>query len=89
MDHFYYVPLLDTLKKLLSNNEIQAEVLNPHFARSNELIDFCDGLQFKTPPLFSVNPTSLHIIAYHDELEVVKPIGSYVAKHKLGCLFFT
>lgn len=88
-DHFYYVPLLETLKSLLSINEIQVEVLNPHFSDSNEMRDFCDGLQFKTHPLFSTNPTSLQIIAYYDELEVVNPIGSYVAKHKLGCLFFT
>lgn len=89
MDTFYYVPLLDTLKNLLSNYEIQAEVLNPHFSESNELKDFCDGEHFKSHPLFSTNPTSLQIIAYYDELEVVNPIGSYIAKHKLGCLFFT
>ena len=30
----------------------------------------------------------MQIIAYYDELEIVNPIGSYVKKHKLGCLFF-
>ena len=88
-DYFHYVPLLDTLKKLLSHKEIQAEVLNSHFADANELRDFCDGVQFKTHSLFSRDPNSLQIIAYYDEVEVVNPIGSYVARHKLGCLFFT
>ena len=38
--------------------------------------------------MFSWNPTSLQIVAYYDELEVVNPLGSYVIRHKLGCLFF-
>ena len=88
VDHFYYVLLLDALKKLLSNYEIQSEI-NPHATNSTELKDFCDGLHFKTHPLFSANPTALQLIAYYDELEVVNPIGSYTRKHKLGCLFFT
>ena len=88
-DHFYYIPLLDTLKILLNHPEIQAEVMNPHFSNADdEIHDFCDGLHFKNHPLFSSDPTSLQIIAYYDELEVVNPLGSYVIKHKLGCLFF-
>ena len=41
-DHFYHVPLLDTLKTLLLNMDILSEVLNPHFAENNgELQDYC------------------------------------------------
>ncbi len=87
-DNFYYVPLFDTLNALLALNEVQAEVLNPHSAEGNNLSDFCDGLIFKSHCLFSTDPTALQIIGYYDELEVVNPIGSYVKKHKLGCLFF-
>ena len=87
-DFFYYVPLLDTLKTLLSVVEIQSEILNPHPANGNKLSDFCDGSIFKLHPLFGADPNALQIIGYYDELEVVNPIGSYVSKHKLGCLFF-
>ena len=38
--------------------------------------------------MFSTDPFALQIIGYYDELEVVNPIGSYVKKHKLGCMFF-
>ena len=38
--------------------------------------------------MFSVEPHALQIIGYYDELEVVNPFGSYIKKHKLGCLFF-
>ena len=50
--------------------------------------DFCDGSSFQTHPLFSSDAHALQVIAYYDELEIVNPIGSYVKKHKLGCLFF-
>ena len=89
MDHFYHVPLLDSLKTLLFNTDVLSEVLNPHFETDGVLHDFCDGLLYKSHPMFSVDSKSLQIIAYYDELEVVNPIGSYVKKHKLGCLFFT
>ena len=46
-------------------------------------------MMFKSHPLFSTEKTVLQIIGYYDEVEVVNPIGSYVSKHKLGCLFFT
>ena len=28
------------------------------------------------------------MVAYYDELEVVNPIGSFIKKHKLGCMFY-
>ena len=70
MDHFYYVPLLENLKLLLSNLEILAEVANPHFCNTGDIQDFCDGARFnslgpkfKTHPLFSWKPISLQIVA--------------------------
>lgn len=80
--------MLDNLKALLSLDEIASEVLNPHPSDQGDLRDFCDGSVFNSHSLFSTCPDALQIIGYYDELEVVNPIGSYVSKHKLGCLFF-
>lgn len=88
-DKFYYVSLLKTLKCLLELGNVVSEVLNPHAQASNDnLGDFCDGSVFKFHPLFSSDPLALQIIAYYDEVEIVNPIGSYVKKQKLGCIFF-
>jgi hypothetical protein len=84
-DHFYYVPLLESLKTLLSLKDFQTEILNQH---GNTLSDFCDGSIFKAHPMFNSDPNALQVIAYYDELEVVNPLGSYVKKHKLGCMFY-
>lgn len=57
-------------------------------ADDNVLSDFCDGSFFKDHPLYSIDTHALQIVAFFDELEVINPIGSFVKKHKLGCLFF-
>ena len=87
-DKFYYVPLLETLRRLLQTDEYMSEVLNPHKSKSSILSDFCDGVTFKDHPLFQSDVNALQIVGYYDELEIVNPIGTYVKKHKLGCLFF-
>ena len=88
-DKVYYVPLLATLKQLLQNPDILHEVENLHHQLDKSILwDFCDGSVYKTHPLFSTEPNTLQIIGYYDELEIVNPLGSYVHKHKLGCLFF-
>ena len=88
-DKFYYVPLLDSLANILKLEDFQAEILNPHANHSGDpLGDFCDGTLCRSHPMFSSDPYALQVVAYYDELEVVNPIGSYVKKHKLGCMFY-
>ena len=88
-DKFYYVPLCSTLGKMMELDDYQSEVLNPHMSTSNDCLgEFCDGSLYKSHPLFSLDPYALQIIGYYDDVEVVNPLGSYVKKHKLGCLFF-
>ena len=89
MDNFYYVPLLDSLTSILKLEDFQAEVLNPHGNSGDDRLgDFCDGSLFKSHPLFSSDPHALQVVAYYDEIEVVNPIGSFIKKHKLGCMFY-
>ena len=74
-------------KGLMQLKDYQNEVLNPHM--SNDCLqDFCDGSFLKSHPLFSSDPCALQIVGYYDDIEVVNPLGSYVKKHKLGCIFF-
>ena len=85
----YYIPLLKTLKQLLSLDEFQSEIMNPHISADEDILgDFCDGSLFQAHPLFSLDVHALQIIAYYDDLEIVNPLGSFVKRHKLGCLFF-
>ena len=55
----------------------------------SRILDFCDGTTYTQHTLFSSEDNALQIVAYYDELEVCNPIGAYVKKHKLGCIFFS
>lgn len=56
---------------------------SPSTAISGTLSDFCDGINFRSHPLF-VNSNSLQILLYYDDLEIFNPLGSSRTKHKLG-----
>ena len=51
-DNFYYIPLLDTLKSLLSIDSIVNEITEPR-PSSRLPHDFSDGVILGTHPLFS------------------------------------
>ena len=54
-------------------------------SRSDGLLgDYCDGCDFSHHPLYSVDPTSLQILLYYDDVEVCNPLGTKVKLHKLG-----
>ena len=66
-DKFYYVPLIDSIRNLLTLEDFQAEVLHPHNL-NDQLGDFRDGSIFKEPPIFSTDLHALQVVAYNDEL---------------------
>ena len=63
------------------------QVLNSN-RQAPHMVDFCDGSQYLTHSLFSVDNTALQIILYYDELELCNPLGSRRKKHKLGLSSF-
>lgn len=54
---------------------------------SNGLMsDYYDGSSFAQHPLFSVEPKSLQVLLYYDDVEICNPLGTKVKRHKLGML---
>lgn len=88
-DFFYYIPVENTLKQLLQQPDILAEIDHFHGSRDGILWDICDGDMFRKHPLFSTDEKAIQIIAYYDEIELCNPLGSNTKVHKLGCVFFT
>ena len=87
-DSFQYVPILDTLKRLLNDTSVMEYVEHPHQRSDDLLEDFCDVELVRNHPLFSSEPQALQIVAYFDELEVCNPLGTHTKKHKLGIVLF-
>ena len=60
------------------------KVENPHQSNDGLIRDYCDGTQFRSHPLFSVDGKALQLMLYYDDMETCNPLGSKVSKHKLG-----
>ncbi|XP_046863754.1 uncharacterized protein LOC124457571 [Xenia sp. Carnegie-2017] len=87
-DEVIEIPL-KSLEQMLQDPAILDQVLHSHQIQDGLLSDYCDGNEFKSHPLFSIDPTALQIILYYDEVEIVNPLGSKTGKHKLGLVYYT
>lgn len=87
-DYGYYIPIIETLQRLLNNSEVLEEVLHPHHKSNESLGDICDGYYVKEHLVDSESIPLLHIVAYYDGVEVVNPLGSKTKKHHLSLFYF-
>ncbi|KAL3970579.1 LETM1 and EF-hand domain-containing protein 1, mitochondrial [Sarotherodon galilaeus] len=87
---FYYVPLIESLKQLMTNERIFT-MLNtaPQRSREGFFYDFRDGSLFTSHPLFSQRPNALQLILYTDEIEICNPLGSHASANKLVMFYYT
>ena len=68
---FIYVPILESLQQLLSNNRIASMVLEkPKPCRPGVLDDIQDGDIYQNDEYFDEHENILVLVLYHDELEV-------------------
>ena len=87
-DTFIYVPILDTMKLLLSHSDILHFVTHDHISIDGVLRDFCDAEQFKNNPLFQRDSNALQLHFFYDDFETVNPLGSKTKVHKIGGFYF-
>lgn len=88
-DTFIYVPLLDTLKSLLSHDDILAEVLKSRSRHGDKRYeDYCDGEAFQNHPLFSLEPHALQVHFYYDDFGVVNPLRNKANSYKVAAFYF-
>jgi len=88
IEYMQYVPLLQSLKTLLQNDDMFSSVINSHQSADNRMRDFCDGSLFQQHPLFSSNFHALQIILYYDEFTAVNPLGHRAKKYKISAFYF-
>jgi len=87
-DVYQYVSIIDTLKAVLQNEEVRAQVLNPCETAEGHLRTFRDGTLYKQHAVFSQVEHCLEIVLYSDEFEVVNPLGPHKKKHKITSFYF-
>ena len=85
----YYIPLRESLSKLLEMPEIWNCVNRPHFTQNELMQDVCDGDYVKNHHIFKRNQKALQIFLNNDDIELVNPIGSHTKKHKLSMFYYS
>lgn len=89
-EKFVYIPILESLKQILTNERISTMVLrNPKCCHGDVFYDVQDGLLYQNDDYFEKHENSLCLILYHDELEVCNPLGSNAGVHKLDMYYYT
>ena len=89
-DTMVYIPILNSLQQLLSNQKIAYIITSlPHSCKDGILFDICDGQLFKNNRIFQDHPNALQIILYHDEVELCNPLGTHVGRHKIDLYYYT
>lgn len=68
---------------------MRQEVSELHQSANGSMYDFCDGVFFKSHPIFKEHPKALQFVLYYDDIEVANPLGSKAGVHKLGELYST
>lgn len=84
-----YIPILETVKFILSNDNIRAEIEKDHTSNPNLFQHFLDGSYYKSHPLFIGNQKSIGLQLYFDEYEPANGMGSKTGGHKLGAIYVT
>ncbi|XP_071820322.1 uncharacterized protein [Apostichopus japonicus] len=84
---FQYIDILETIKLLLKQDDIFAEVVNGHLSPDSSLQDYCDGALCKNNPLLAESQ-NIQIQLYHDDFCVANPLGNKVKNLKFSAFYF-
>lgn len=85
---FQYVPILETLKWIISNN---TSIIN-FLTTKNKYVEkklIANGTYLEDNTLYQQKKYFVAIQLYYDDFECVNPLGSKTGAHKMGALYFT
>ena len=85
-----YVPIIDTLAMLLKREDVLGKVLNGPKTNTYLYNCYSDGKIFKENDFWSISEgiKKLEIILYHDDFNVVNPLGNKASKYKVSAFYF-
>ena len=87
--HYYYVPILETIKCLLQSSIFNFKGNMNDDQTKKIFSDICDGSVILSNIFFQNNENALQIIMYQDSFECCNPLGSSRIKYKLVGVYMT
>jgi len=86
---FQYISVEGTLRSLLQSEDYVKLLLHDRY-KADLLVDYTDGSQFKTHPLFSdCTKFSVMIQLFYDGLGVTNPLRGQSTLHNVGVFFYS
>ena len=83
-----YIPLLPALQAILQHEDALSHLLAensiPGSGSDKSILTFRDGTSCKENQLFNSDPNALQICLYHDDFNIVNPLGNKTEKCKIS-----
>ena len=87
-----YIPLFPTLQAILQHEDALSHLLAensiPGSGSDKSILTFRDGTSCKENQLFNSDPNALQICLYHDDFNIVNPLGNKTQKYKISAFYF-
>ena len=87
-----YIPLFPTLQAILQHEDALSHLLAensiPGSGSDKSILSFRDGTACKENQLFNSEPNALQICLYHDDFNIVNPLGNKTQKYKISAFYF-
>lgn len=82
---YQYIPLLETLSSILSNEKIADMVDHPQLNMNNVMTSFLDSPRSKSLKALGLD---IQLALYVDDIEIANPLGAKSGVHKLSMFYF-
>ena len=84
-----HVSILSTLEMLLNHEDVLCEIISPKKSKPNIYERFSEGEAFNGSNFWNETESmKLEIILYHDDFNVVNPLGNKTSKYKVSAVYF-
>jgi hypothetical protein len=87
-DTLQYVPILKTLKAMLSHDDVLGQILESHQSVDGLVRDYCDGELFQQNDLFKSGSDALQLELYHDDFTCTNPLRNRSKRQKISAFYF-
>ena len=86
-ESFQYVPIIETIKLVLSNKEVFDYIQNEKESSDGFIRCYRDSEAYKKHPFFSKHPNAIRILLYYDDFLINNPLGSKTHGNKIGAFY--
>ena len=87
-----YIPLFLMLQAIVQHEDALSHLLAensiPGSGSDKSILSFRDGTARKENQLFNSEPNALQICLYHDDFNIVNPLGNKTQKYKISAFYF-